>query len=111
MMKNFREYCLPKSNVDLLLKKAMAGDLGPLEGALVDFFSELSMKKSKTSNARAHMSHIKKWILTHSQGKVDIGSPFLFKVSCGWLMTTKYLSCELCSQIHRLMTNYLGSFM
>ena len=82
MMKNFREYCLPKSNVDLLLKKAMAGDLGPLEGALVDFFSELSMKKSKTSNARAHMSHIKKWILTHSQGKVDIGSPFLFKVSC-----------------------------
>ena len=55
MMKNFREYCLPKSNVDLLLKKAMAGDLGPLEDALVDFFSELSMKKSKPSSIQSKM--------------------------------------------------------
>ena len=76
-MNNFREYCLPKSNVDLLLEKAMDGDFGPLEGALVDFFSEQKMTRS---NAQAHMTHIKQWILTYSQGKVDISSPYLFKV-------------------------------
>ena len=92
-MNNFREYCLSKSkclNVDLLLENAMNCDYRPLESALVDFFSELrpglrvvrdgKSSMIKRTNALAYMTHIKQWMLIHSQGKVDIGSPFMFKV-------------------------------
>ena len=51
-MNNFREYCLSRPtdslNVDDLLERALDGELSPLEGALVDFFSELTVKSPES---------------------------------------------------------------
>ena len=88
LMNNFREYCSFKQNpvdVELLIERAMSGDCITLENALLDFFSELRVTQDgkslppKRSSILAFKSHIKRWILTHSDGKVDIGSPFTFK--------------------------------
>ena len=52
----------------------------------VDFFSELTVSHDgksvppKRMSVLAFKSHIKRQILTHTDGKVDIGSPFTFKV-------------------------------
>ena len=86
-----REYCLSKPTPldadDLVERAATNGDSAALDSALVDFFSELTVKSSETgervapmrSSALAYKSHITRWILNHTDGKVDIGSPFVFK--------------------------------
>ena len=90
-MNNFREHCLSKSNpvnVDELLERAMKeGEYSPLEDALMEYFSELTIKSPGGNNVapsrnsvHAFKSHIKRWILLHTDGKVDIGSPFTFRV-------------------------------
>ena len=65
----------------------MDEDFTPLEGALVDFFSELTVRSPegnsvppKRHSVLAFKSHIKRSILNRTDGKVDIGSPFTFKV-------------------------------
>ena len=91
---------------DLVDKAATNGDSTALETALVDFFSELTVKSPegervapKRASVLAYKSHITRWILNHTDGKVDIGSPFTFKVqygrTCIWIKgrfnkSTKY---------------------
>ena len=86
-----REHCLSKPTPldadDLVDKAATNGDSTALESALVDFFSDLTVKSPegervapKRASVLAYKSHITRWILNHTDGKVDIGNPFTFKV-------------------------------
>ena len=58
----------------------MAGDIVPLESALIEFFSELWINRAKRANVIAYKSHMQRLILNRTGGMVDIGDPHTFKV-------------------------------